>query len=121
MTKIIDFTQNHNVDVTLSLFTKKELTDGNVHQDEYWKTFEKKSGTYCLFSNIGEKLLYVGMSKFDAGNRIFTHAFLDEKKYKKQGNEDLILILTYEDQNYMAPALEGYILNEIDTILNKNG
>jgi arginine/lysine/ornithine decarboxylase len=118
LTAVIHFTNQHAININVYIFTVSELRDYSDKQSTYWSKFESLACTYCFFSNKENKLIYIGMSKGNSGSRIY-HWLFDENKIKKKfQKEDIILLISFPEQNYMSPALESYLINKFNPEFN---
>ena len=122
LTEIVRFTNQHNIDITMNIYCLEELHEKSDNQSSYWARFEKHPGTYCFFNSEANAVEYIGMSMSNTGARIFNWLFKDLKIKERQSPEDLILVVSFkEEQHYMAPALESYLIKEFEPTLNKKG
>ena len=123
---IIEFSNLHTIEAAYHLHRLGELKGGSDHQDKNWAKFEGKSGVYCIFDSEGEKLKYIGMSQSDTGSRLFQWLFpkteieLHEVQQAVKDDENtLILSIALPSHDYMAPALESFLIEKLKPELNK--
>ncbi len=123
LTEVVNFTNKHNIEIQLNLFHRNELDSDKVQdqvkQSANWARFEKQAGTYCFFCEAEDSIEYIGMSMSNTGARMFNWLFKDMKIKDKQSPDDLVLIVTFIDQHYMAPALESYLIERFEPVHNR--
>lgn len=101
--------------------TVGELRNATEMQGQYWATFQKKAGVYCIFEQQGATIRYIGMSERDTGTRLYHWFFNENKVSAVLADDDIVLSVVLEEQPYMAPALEAYLITKLKPILNVRG
>ncbi|MCF6366592.1 MAG: GIY-YIG nuclease family protein [Bacteroidales bacterium] len=125
LTEIDNISTKHNIDMKINIFEGIELwCEGeDKKRDNKWSLFEKKAGIYCFISRKTDKILYIGESSVNVGNRLNSWLLNPKSDKEIEINEtlrknDKILIVTIEEQNYMARAVEAFLLDKFDTKFN---
>ena len=125
LTKINYLSSKHNIEMKINIFKGIELwSEGkDKERDSRWSLFEEKAGVYCFISKAKDKILYIGESSVNVGNRLNSW-FLNPQKekeieiYNNLEDEDYIIIFTIDKQKYMARAVESFLLSVFDTKFN---
>ncbi len=116
--EVVKFTNQHQIDAVFQISTVDDLIGGHSYQDSLWKKFEKKAGVYILMRAEGKNVHYVGMSEKDIGGRLFGWLFKENKVNDALVSSDIVLTISLERQPYMSPALESYLIAQLETNLN---
>ncbi len=115
------FADKHNFDVNIFQHSVADLRGLNGVPDKYWATFEKTSGVYLIADPLSTSTKYIGMSTKGAGKRMFKWMFEDNKVSRAVSETDTVLSVVTADHNYMAPALELYLIQKLDPSVNTVG
>ena len=118
ITTIVEFTNKHRIDAIFHMHSVGDLQGENGIPNKYWAKFEKKSGVYVLLKYGGELIHYVGMSENDTGTRLYNWLFKENKINNVITPSDLVLSVVLENQSYMSPALESYLITKLKPALN---
>jgi hypothetical protein len=119
--KVVEFTNKHRIDAMFNINTVDDLTGGHECQNGLWSGFEKKAGVYIFMKEAGDSIYYVGMSENDVGTRLYNWLFKKNKVNDEIHKADIVLTITLKDQPYMSPALESYLIANLETKLNIKG
>ena len=117
ITEIVRFTNEHQIEAEFYIHSIGQLK-GDV-PDSFWARFEKRPGVYLLFGSTGHALRYIGMSQRDTGTRLFGWLFRN-RLGDEVDHEDLVLSVVLQ-QEYMAPALESFLISKLNPALNRQG
>ena len=118
VTAISDFTRERDIAPKFYFHTVEQLKGESDNPDAYWARFEEQAGVYCFFSKA--EILYIGMSSYDTGDRLDKWLFKDNDKSAALESDHVVLSVVLKDEEaYMAPALEWYLIGEFAPILNR--
>lgn len=118
-TKVEIFAAKHSVDFEITCHTVSDLRGYNGDIHIHWKEYAKQAGVYALFDTAGGGTHYIGMSSYDAGNRMHEWIFQDNKVNSVICPADKVMLVTLKDHYYMAPALELFLIALLEPKLNK--
>ena len=118
ITEVVQFTNKHRIDAEFHVHTVGQLQGHTGVPDEYWERFEKRAGVYVFFDRQKDSVHYVGMSKWDTGTRLFGWLFKPNKVSEALHSEDLVLSVVLENEPYMSPALESFLIDRLKPSLN---
>lgn len=116
--EVVKFTNQHQINAVFQINTVDDLTAGHPYQDSLWAKFEGKAGVYILMRAEGQGVHYIGMSEKGIGGRLYGWLFKPNKVNDAVKSSDIVLTITLEEQSYMAPALESYLISKLETNLN---
>ncbi len=118
---IEEFAVMHRFDVRIFQHSVADLRGRNEVPDKYWATFERDSGVYLIAEPLTSSAKYIGMSTKGAGKRMYKWMFEDNKVSRGISETDIVLSVVTADHNYMAPALELYLIQKLNPSLNTVG
>ena len=125
LSEINYISSKHNIDIKVNIYKGIELwSEGkDKERDSRWSLFEEKAGVYCFISKSKDRIIYIGESSINVGNRLNSW-FLNPRKEKEVEisnnleDDDYIIIFTIDKQKYMAKAVETFLLSKFDTKFN---
>ncbi len=118
---IEEFAVMHRFDVSIFQHSVADLRGVNEVPDKYWATFERESGVYLIADPLNSSTKYIGMSTKGAGKRMYKWMFEDNKVSRGISETDIVLSVVTADHNYMAPALELYLIQKLNPTINTVG
>lgn len=116
-----EFAALHRFDVSMFQHSVSDLRGLNGVPDKYWATFEGHSGVYLIADSLSSSIHYIGMSTKGAGGRMYKWLFEDNKVSRKIADTDIVLSVVTANHNYMAPALELYLIQKLNPSVNTVG
>jgi len=118
--EVVRFTNLHNIEAVFQINSVKDLLEGGDNQDERWRKFEKKAGVYLFIPTEEQAIHYIGMSEKDVGTRVFQWLVKENKVSNeiKDKKKHTVLTISLENQPYMSPALESYLITKLEPKLN---
>lgn len=115
------FAVEHRFDVSMHQHSVADLRGLNGVPDQCWNTFEGEAGVYIIADPCSSSTHYIGMSTIGTGDRMHQWMFKDNRVSRGISDADIVLSVVTADHNYMAPALELYLIKKLNPSINTVG
>ena len=119
LNEVVSFTNKHRITAKFNIHSVGDLQGKNGTPDIYWATFEKKAGVYILLDVASENSHYIGMSESDIGTRLYNWLYKENNIKNAVTEKDIVFTINLTDEPYMSRALEAFLIERLNPILNK--
>lgn len=116
--EVVRFTNQHRIEASFNIHQVGDLRSDGDETSARWKTFEKNPGVYVIFDVSDRQVHYIGMSEQDIGTRLYSWLFKENKVNNVLLSTDIILTINLNEESYMSPALESFLIGHLGPSLN---
>jgi len=119
LNEVVAFTNKHCIDAIFNVHSIGELRNKSEAQAANWKTFEREAGVYLFIDVSEQNTHYIGMSESDIGGRIYSWLSKESHVNNAAVDEDIVLTINLTEEKYMSRALEAFLIEKLNPVLNK--